>query len=503
MQNLKQIALKVCEFENYSDKRKQNLISYIKQYSELLGFDNPEFCFENDFSKSESELNEIIARGLDKSARTIRNMKSELKLFLKSAVKNKLISLNTTLVFDNKTRRNKPLPNIDKFVNIYRKTKYRLKSSDWSINATIQKDEWVKWMTSEYVEKLEYRNQKVRKITCKKYISDYECYFGFLHNIKNIDIEKIDFKMLSKFELIEGFVEWHINVRCEGRTTSFIHGILKNLASFNRHYYKFYYPEVGDKLSKLRMSLSQPIYVKDKKVRIAKFEELMSCAMSEFPDRKIITSKGIRLALRAQIAIAIMLFANIPLRNSNFREAQLGKHIYKDENGLWHVHFTGEEGLASLKKSFDKNGRLNQYKAPILQIIVPYIEEYLDYWRRLITDNKVISKQNQNYFFLNTKGKPFEINQFSELIQKVTYKWLEKRVNPHSFRHSIASQRLVEGGSIEAVSTYLNDEPGTIQKEYFQHLQDDANKEMQDWMNTKFKKTNGKKKKDDEDNNGD
>jgi hypothetical protein len=303
--------------------------------------------------------------------------------------------------------------------------------------------------------------------------------------------EILKFSMLSDIELIRGFVDWHINKRMKGKVSAQVHNVLKNFRAINESFSPLGSNEETLKtISKIKSGISKPTPVVDKKTRMASFEELFSCGISEYPRKnqfdlnlkKHNRRSGVVLANRAGRGLATMLLATITLRNKNFREAQIGKHIYKDtDDGYWYVLFTGEEGLACLKKARDKNGNLNVYKAKIHSKVVPYLEEYIYFWRPLLQD------VSNDYLFLNTMGKPYTSSDFVIWIQKGTMKWLGKRVNPHLFRDSIATQRLAEGGGIEDTAMYLNDEPATIYKYYYQPLQDGVTKRVHSWMSDKLK----------------
>ncbi len=489
--NILDLAEQVSKSAGWNKKECDNAKTHARRFAKILGFDDPKQCEEHAYTGAREEREKLITAKLpDLKPQTIKNMKTVLNKLFREAEKLRLIRMKEVAVLKH-PHKFKRLPSVSKGIPAFHRTPYRLPYEHWSQELKREYSDWEHWSTAEYVKDIENRKRKLRQSTITHYRTTFECFFGYLVNVKGLTIETLKFSMLSYIELIKGLVEWHINNRMKGRVSRQVHDFLKDLSAINKSY-----PPLGNNeetvrtISKIKSGISKPIPVIDKKTRMASFEELFSCGISEYPRKNQFDSNlkkhnrksGVVLANRAGRGLATMLIATTPLRNKNFREAQIEKHIYKNDDGNWYVRFTGEEGLASLKKVRDKNGDLNVYKAKVHPDVVPYLEEYIDFWRPLLTQDK-----SNNYLFMNTKGKPYTGVGFGIWIQQGTMKWLGKRVNPHLFRDSIATQRLAEGGGIEDTAMYLNDEPATVYKYYYQPMQDGVTKRVHDWMSEKLR----------------
>jgi hypothetical protein len=215
--------------------------------------------------------------------------------------------------------------------------------------------------------------------------------------------------------------------------------------------------------------------------------DLINAAISEFPRKsqlvqsKQTEGKGKKLANRAGRAVAILLLATRPLRNKNYREAQLGQHIYKTQEGKWVLNFTGNEGLASLKRKRTNEGAVNQYYCEIPQFVVPYVEEYVEFWRPILTRDAA-----NRFFFLTHQSQPYTGDGFAFWIQCATVKWLGKRVNPHLFRDIVATEIINETESATAAAALLNDTPETVFQHYWHLNQQHAVQVTDQWLAKKM-----------------
>jgi site-specific recombinase XerC len=98
--------------------------------------------------------------------------------------------------------------------------------------------------------------------------------------------------------------------------------------------------------------------------------------------------------------------------------------------------------------------------------IVPYLEEYLSFWRPFIA-----SSDHSDLLFITISGTPYrDADDFNFWIQRGLYKWLGKRINPHLIRDIVATEIINETGNYVAAAALLNDEPATMFKHYW-HLQ--------------------------------
>jgi len=480
------------EFE-WSNSKVAVMKSYLKRFIiECLNINNPTQCSFERLKLNKIERKELILNKIKgASPQTVKNIISELNSYYTASIKKGFIQPKEEIM--KLERRNifkdsyKILPRVDKDRDYFFVDGYGLKISESSDKLKFQYNEWVDWCTTEYKRGIENRNNKIRQTTVYGYTNCFTAFFGYLHNIKKIEVESISFESLQDIELIKDFVEWHVNVRMKGRMSVQIVNCLKCYRAFLNNYPKFKKKKTAKKIAKILRSFDPPEPKYNKEEILCTYEELISCGESEYPDRDPIDSNGLYFASRASGGLMVMLLANNPMRNKNFREAKIDEHIYKKKNGNYELKFTGIEGDANLKIARRKR-KLNVYKFEIHSSLTPYIDKWLNHWRPLILKYNNINSEDNNNLFINTKGIPFTSQKFSKHIQKVTYKWLGKRIKPHHFRDIIASQLHMENVPAGVIASHLNDEIRTIIENYVTTSIKDVQECIDNW---KDKKTAG------------
>jgi hypothetical protein len=77
------------------------------------------------------------------------------------------------------------LPPVSKGIPGFHNKPYTLPYKDWS--QELKKDylDWKHWSTAEYVENIESRKRKLRQSTISHYRMTFECFFGYLVNVKS------------------------------------------------------------------------------------------------------------------------------------------------------------------------------------------------------------------------------------------------------------------------------------------------------------------------------
>lgn len=103
---------------------------------------------------------------------------------------------------------------------------------------------------------------------------------------------------------------------------------------------------------------------------------------------------------------------------------------------------------------------------PIGSMALQYLHNYIDHVRSAFQ----IEKTGNNFLFLNNRGKKISRVMIFLIIQDITLKTgLNKKISPHTFRHSFATH-LVEGGAdLRAVQAMLGHESITT-TEIYTHL---------------------------------
>ena len=100
---------------------------------------------------------------------------------------------------------------------------------------------------------------------------------------------------------------------------------------------------------------------------------------------------------------------------------------------------------------------------PISEVNIKFINLYLDYVR---AHQKPV-KGHEDILFLNRRGKQLTRAMIFEIIRRLAEKiGLQKKVGPHTFRHSFASHLLENGADLRAIQQMMGHESITTTEIY-------------------------------------
>tara|TARA_B100002052_G_scaffold95727_1_gene88390 strand:- start:348 stop:1247 length:900 start_codon:yes stop_codon:yes gene_type:complete len=103
---------------------------------------------------------------------------------------------------------------------------------------------------------------------------------------------------------------------------------------------------------------------------------------------------------------------------------------------------------------------------PIGTSAIKYIKKYNDEYRKLIN----VKEGNEGYLFLNRRGSKISRNMIFIIIKNISKKiFLNKKISPHTFRHSFATHMIEGGADLRAVQEMLGHESITT-TEIYTHL---------------------------------
>tara|TARA_B100000029_G_scaffold513363_1_gene612727 strand:- start:2183 stop:3082 length:900 start_codon:yes stop_codon:yes gene_type:complete len=103
---------------------------------------------------------------------------------------------------------------------------------------------------------------------------------------------------------------------------------------------------------------------------------------------------------------------------------------------------------------------------PIGSAAIKYIKIYSDQHRK----NIKIKPGNEGFLFLNRRGSKISRNMIFIIIKNITQKLnIEKKISPHTFRHSFATHMIEGGADLRAVQEMLGHESITT-TEIYTHL---------------------------------
>ena len=103
---------------------------------------------------------------------------------------------------------------------------------------------------------------------------------------------------------------------------------------------------------------------------------------------------------------------------------------------------------------------------PIGTSAIKYIKKYNDEYRKLIN----VKEGNEGFLFLNRRGSKISRNMIFIIIKNISKKiFLNKKISPHTFRHSFATHMIEGGADLRAVQEMLGHESITT-TEIYTHL---------------------------------
>lgn len=115
-------------------------------------------------------------------------------------------------------------------------------------------------------------------------------------------------------------------------------------------------------------------------------------------------------------------------------------------------------------------GKSNKERlVPVSEKAIDEINKYLDVYRKTLK----ISKDSEDILFLNRRGKKLSRVMIFTIIKNLALKaGFEKKISPHTFRHSFATHLINGGADLRAVQEMLGHE-SILTTEIYTHLDRD------------------------------
>jgi integrase len=166
---------------------------------------------------------------------------------------------------------------------------------------------------------------------------------------------------------------------------------------------------------------------------------------------------GLYRALRFQYGLILRLLLRTALRARNVCEMRQPQNLYQNAQGVWWLHFEGDE----LKVS-ERRGVTNVHHLPFPDDLVAALQEFLQRFRPLLS-----GAETDPHVFLTANGRPLtDIVLRQYLFHHVFVRTDQKRFYPHLARTLWTDAALDATHNPELVAAWLNNTTMVVYNHY-------------------------------------
>jgi hypothetical protein len=440
--------------------RVKDIKTSLRYLAHALGHATMDQCQEATFriapslwqQKLDTHFSLLAKQGKKISPNTIRNTRNNLRFFFRTAEASGLLpppdrlpELPLTRHAHQKTAAS-TAPFYSLYVSNYR-TPYRLPLDQWPV------DIQASWHTYRATRELQ-----VRKVSLDMTVKILSSYLGFLITLEGLAVQWQDLFTLAH---IDRFVRWH-SARNQTTITRWAKetvGVLHTLAMRTN-------AQAEPAIRQYLRELPTPEPRHDKRRHGFTLRELETVGLSALEDAHTSTTShgptaGLFRSLQHQHALMLRLLVRVPLRQRNLRELHLGKNLYKDESGHWHLHFSGSELKISTRQ-----GRVNEYHVDLTDYcptLLPHLEEFLTIYRP-----RIPHATESSLLFLTQYGRPYTVGSLRQELSSLVLRRTNKHFHPHLIRTIWASEYLSTNNDFEGAATLLGDTVEVVLKIYYE-----------------------------------
>jgi integrase len=318
---------------------------------------------------------------------------------------------------------------------------------------------------------------------------------GFAVRELGYAVEALTLESVCHPDVLEAYANWWLTRH--GRVTGGLIEVLRMVQAITHHWLKD--DESTQALQQMRQSLPPVEAVREKSAHWLSLQQLEEVGLSlhplndrrrqEFPNmrypyraRQIRTSRT--MSLYVEFSLIIRLLIRLPMRQRCIREMQLGRNLYQDHAGVWHIRFVGTE-----LKIARAHGAIKRYEFPFPPDLVPALESWLQDWR------PNLGAPESPLVFLTQRGQPFNASRMGDMISRLTYRFTGVSVNPHMIRDIFATEYLnAHPGDVMGCARLLGNTPEMVMQTYAHLLVKDADARMEAFLQSTFGNGNGKGK---------
>jgi hypothetical protein len=325
---------------------------------------------------------------------------------------------------------------------------------------------WPKCILKKWKSYTSTRQFELRSESLRTYQTNLRRYVSYLLTVEEPPITR--WSQIFDPKRLQRFVEWHAARQSLARTSRSGRNIVDLVLMLARHEAR---PELPA-LQTLSRKLPTPEPMHDKQrpehsITLQELENVGLTLLTEVrqspaeltpPKRSFrhSSSLGTRLASNHGKALILRLLVRVPLRQRNIRELQLGHNLYRDHQGIWQLHFQGEDLQIG-----ERGGRTNTFHMPFPPDLVEHLDEYLERYRPLL-----LRREQPTTVFLNSYGRPYQMHSLLNALFLQVYARIGKRFYPHLIRTIWTDAFLLKTHDVSTAAYMLNDRPETVLKRY-------------------------------------
>jgi integrase len=327
--------------------------------------------------------------------------------------------------------------------------------------------------------------RRIRDTTLAGYVRCLETFFGYLLNICTHQPEWHD---LFDVGYLNDFVTWHAARLGHGDVSAHGWHVVIGAAAIAKVCKD---PHADEVLAFSRTVACPPVLHRKRLHHLVSLKELDRIANACIADGRRpylshpkVQSPGVRGATRFQRGLMLKLLTRIPMRSRNLREMRLGKNLFQDRAGHWHLEFRGTE-----LKVGKRAGRTNEYLFDLTQYcppdtddLLPALEEFLTVYRPRIPNTTA-----HGPVFMTQIGTPYDVGSLRAELATIVARYTGQRFHPHIIRSIWGSEYLEEHpGDFATVAEMLGNTVDVVIKTYYDVVPKAQQAKASTWLAGKF-----------------
>jgi integrase len=470
--------------------RRAPMRSAAKRYAEMLGLDAAT-ADPKDYHRPDHEVRTLIATKAPRTlaAQTVRNCTNDVLTLFRLGVEQGWIDpLPAPLLSWRPGRgqlRGNAVPRGEQgFI-----PRYRLEASACPPALQEELTAYLRWCEAPIARGRDRRIAK-RPQTSHNVRTSIMRLAGFATATLHMPVADLTLHSLCQPDVIEALINWWLTEH-RGRMTRGLHHYLVNVITLVKHWLKD--ATLAKTLEAMVRSLPPIETVRDKQARWLSLAQLEEVGLSlhplnarhlqdypHIPRYRRGPASQCRFAFYVGMSLILRLLIRLPMRQRNIRIMEMGKHLYQDRAGLWHIRFVGRDLKVAMRR-----GVINEYAHPFPPDLVDLLQEWWQDWRP-----KVATADSGDYVFVNSHGKPFAFadpNKLSDPMQRLTYRFTGVGVTPHIIRDIWATEYLEQfPGDIAGAARRLGNTEAMVLKHYAHILERDVDARAETFLRRTF-----------------